>query len=356
MQQPVEAMCDIGGAAEATIGEAGVELDGRGTGLDLGIGLFGAGHTAHADQGDVGKAVQPGEHQRRFLEQRLAGQAALFAGMGAGQAGAVERGVGGDDGMDPRVLCHLGDVGEVLIRQVGGDFQKDRHCAAHLHHAVEQSGERHGPLQVPQFFGVGAGDVDGGKVDMGGAVLQHAGEVFGPVGAVLVGTEVEADGYARRPLGQTGCNGLHPVIVEAEAVDGGCVLGQAKEAWFRVARLRQRCGGPDLEPAEACAGQRGDGGRVLVEPGRKAHRVGQGPPGEFGHEARAGHRAGQGGEAGVQRLERQSVGRFGIEAAQGTRADPLQCLPHPKVAPPSPGAQRIRRDVRTAACRCTTAA
>src|SRR5690606_12832407 len=51
------------------------------------------------------------------------------------------------------------------------------------------------------------------------------------------------------------------------------VLREAEHAWFRVARLRTRRGGADLDEAETERGERVDVGAVLVESRREADRV-----------------------------------------------------------------------------------
>ena len=146
---------------------------------------------------------------------------------------------------------------------------------------------------------------------------QHAGEIGGAVGAVLVGAEVEADGDGTAPAGgEAGGDGVHPVIVEAEAVDGGAVFRQAEKARFRVARLRAGGGGADLDEAEACAGEGGQGGGVLVIACGEAHGVRQRQARERGFQPGRGDGAGQGREARLQRPEREAMGHLGIEAVE----------------------------------------
>ena len=62
--------------------------------------------------------------------------------------------------------------------------------------------------------------------------------------------------------------------------------GQAEQARARVAGLRPRRGGADLDEAEAGAAEGGDGAGVLVEAGGEAERVRQVEAGEAGGEAR----------------------------------------------------------------------
>mmetsp|Transcript_22683 Transcript_22683/g.37257 ORF Transcript_22683/g.37257 Transcript_22683/m.37257 type:complete len:241 (+) Transcript_22683:2598-3320(+) len=237
-------------------------------------------------------------------------------GMLAVQPGAIQRRVGCDDGADPRVLGHFGDVGEVLIRQVGGDLEEDRHLAPHLHHTIKQGGQCHRSLQVAQLFGVGAGDVDGRKVDMIAAVFQHAGKVVGFAAAVLVGTQIEANGHALGTAGQPGTDRVHPVIVEPKSVDGGGVLGQPKEPWFGIAGLCKGCGGPHLDPAEPRPAERRDGGGVLVKAGGKANGVGQIQTRQGGAQTRRGHWPRQGNKWRAQGCQCQSMCCFGVHAPE----------------------------------------
>ena len=87
--------------------------------------------------------------------------------------------------------------------------------------------------------------------------------------------------------GEPGGDRRGAVVVEAEAVDDRAVLGQPEQPRARVAGLRPRRGGADLDEAEAGAAEGGDGAGVLVEAGGEAERVRQLEPGEAGGEARA---------------------------------------------------------------------
>ena len=92
-------------------------------------------------------------------------------------------------------------------------------------------------------------------------------------------------------------------------------LRQAEQARLRVARLRPRRDGADLEEAEAQRGQRVDVLAVLVEAGGQADGVGEVEP-HHAHRLAGGHGAGDGQ---VQRQRRahagegQVVGGFGVE-------------------------------------------
>ena len=220
--------------------------------------------------------MELGEHDGRADEERLPGEAAGLGGVAAGQAVAGQRGVGGDDAGDAAVERRLGDVGELAVGQVGGDLQEHRHRPGEprvrRHHPGEQRGQRGAALQVAQPLGVRRGDVDGGEVDEGAGERQHLGEVGGAVGAVLVGAEVEADDAAGRPRREPGGDRGGAVVVEAEAVDDGAVPGQPEQARARVAGLRPRRRGADLDEAEAGAAEGGERGRSCR--GRRRGRAG----------------------------------------------------------------------------------
>ncbi len=212
-----------------------------------------------------------------------------------------------------------------MIVEVGGDLQEHRHrpreAGVGRHHAREQRGEGGAALKLAQALGVRRGDVDGGEVDEGAGDAEHLGEVGGAVGAVLVGAEVEADDAAGRAGGEAGGDGGGAVVVEAEAVDDGAVPGQAEQARARVAGLRPRGGGADLDEAEAGAAERGEGVGVLVEAGGEAERVRQVEAGEAGGEPRRGDRARARAEAGAEPEDGEPVRGLGIEAAQERQAE-----------------------------------
>ena len=188
--------------------------------------------------------------------------------MRAAQPVACQRGVGGDDAAQAGRQGDLGDFRQGVIGQVGGDLEEHRNGArqrgAHRHHTRQQGREGGSPLQVAQALGIGGGHVDGGKIHLRPAERQHLRKIRGTVSAVLVCAQVQAHGQAARALRQPGTDRLGPVIVEAKAVDGGAVFGQAEQARARVAGLRARGGCPHFQKAEARTGQGGQGGCVLV--------------------------------------------------------------------------------------------
>src|SRR4051795_5186372 len=85
----VEAVQDVADEAGPAVDEAGVELDGRGAGADLGVGVGRVEHAAGGDEGDGAFEAdgQAGEQPGREREERAAAQAAGLARVGGAQAG-----------------------------------------------------------------------------------------------------------------------------------------------------------------------------------------------------------------------------------------------------------------------------
>ena len=115
---------------------------------------------------------------------------------------------------------------------------------------------------------------------------QHMCKIGGPVRAVLVGAEVQADHRVGGAVCKARGDCLHAVIVEPEPVDCRAVLAQPEQARPGVAGLGTRRGGACFEEAETGARQALERGGVLVKAGGQANRVGQGDPGQRGFEAR----------------------------------------------------------------------
>ncbi len=231
----------------------------------------------------------------------------------------------------------------------GRDLQEDRdwpgEAGARFHHAGKQGGKRRTPLKVAQLFSIGRADIDGGKVDIRAADRQHPGEIGRAVRAVLVGARVQAHRHrAGFPGGKAGGDGLGAVIVEAEAVDHRAILGQAKQARLGVAGLRARRGGAQFQKAETGAHQGGHRHRVLVEPGRKTHRIGQRhrPRGSLprrGEVITPGNRPDR--RSG---LEGEAMGRLGVHAVHQRHAgafDQLHITPSGKMWPAAPSGRLL---------------
>ncbi|KUP91166.1 hypothetical protein TRIHO_39800 [Tritonibacter horizontis] len=219
------------------------------------------------------------------MKQRRAGEAAHLDLVLAVQANASQGGVGRDHRVDPAVQRHGGDIVQPGLIEIRSDLQEHRDLArqpgARLHHTGQKRRQRRLALQVPQFFGVGRGDVDGGKIQMRTAMAQHFGEIQRAIGAVLVGPEVQAD----HPAGGTGCepvaDGLHALIVEAKTIDRGPVLAQAEQARSGVAGLRAWRRRADLDKAKPRVAERRQCLGVLVEPGRQTDGIGQAEAGNL---------------------------------------------------------------------------
>ncbi len=267
-----------------------------------------------------------------------------LAPLRAFEAVTGQGGVGGDDAGKACGQRHLDNLGQVGIGKVGGDFQEDRDRAgqggAGRHHACQHGGQRGAALQVAQVPGIGRRDVDGREIDMRAAAGEDGREIPGTVGAVLVGTEIEAyrnrTGFARAKSRR---NGFGTVIVEAKAVDCGAVFDQPEQPGSRVAGLRPGRGGTNLDKAETGARQGGDGGGVLVIACGETNGVQQSHAGEGRGKAGRGDRAGPGHQAELQRFQRQPMRGFGVQSVQNrqTRAfPPAQNTPSGKIWPVAP--------------------
>jgi len=319
----IEAARDLGAReSQALVEHRPIKLHRARPGADFFIGVFGGRNPADTDQRQlaVQELRQTREHPRGLFEQGRAGKPASLPGIGTFQTFARQRGVRRHDAIDPGAQRHLGHVFQFGHVQIGGDLQENRQrtgqCRTRVEHAAQKRRKRLLALQIAQLLGVGRGDIHRDELDMRTGALQHEGEIGRAVGAVLVRAKVEPDRDALRPSGQPRCDRLHPFVVEAKAVDHCLIFGQAPEPRPRVALLRARRGGPHFEKAEAKLHQRRERHRVLVEARRKAHRVWQLEPGDLRGKPGALHRAATGHEPHLQRLQRQTMRGFRIEAMQ----------------------------------------
>ena len=134
-------------------------------------------------------------------------------------------------------------------------------------------------LQVAQAGRVGRGNVDGEIARDRRERLDQAHIVGDAVGGLLVGADIDADDAARvRRARKPAQHRLGALAVEAEPVDHALVGGEPEQARARIARLRLRRHGADLDEAEAEPEQRIGHLGVLVEPGRHADRIGEVEP------------------------------------------------------------------------------
>ena len=171
-------------------------------------------------------------------------------------------------------------------------------------------------LQVSQAGGVGGGDVDGDGVGVGGDGGDEGGVVALRVGAGFVDADIRAEAASSWPQGaEAGEVGVQAVVVEAEAVDNGAVLGEAEEAGARVAGLGEGRDGAGFDVAEAEIEKGDDGAGVLVEAGGQADGVGEEQAHGADFEGWVVGRAGLADEAGGQRADGQVVGLFGVQQA-----------------------------------------
>ena len=233
-----------------------------------------------------------------------------------------DRGVAHDHAVDAGLARDADHVVEIGEREIRRDLEQHRQRAdaraclfAHGHDARQQIVERARFLQVAQAGGIGRGDVDG-------EVARHRREHFhqprivaGAVGRIAVGPDIDADDAAfMGARGEPRKHGGGALVIEAEAVDHALVGVETKQARPRVADLRARGDGADLDETKAEAQQRVRRLGILVEAGRDPDRIGKiEPEGTHGKLGRIGRPAPARHEA--QRLEREPMGVLGVEGA-----------------------------------------
>ena len=206
-----------------------------------------------------------------------------------------------------------------------------------------------GLLQIAQARRIGRRHVDGEIAGDRREGLDQPHIILGAVGRVAVGADIDADDAA--VVGARGEPRQHrrrALVVEAEPVDHALVGLEPEQARPRIAGLRPRRHGADLDKAEAEAQQRVRHLRVLVEAGGDADRIGEIEP-EGAHRQLARDRAaGRADRHEAQRLDRQSVRilRHRAPAAAGGTGGRKDR---------SPGGLRMRRgqDPSEATARCS---
>src|SRR5690606_6020255 len=138
--------------------------------------------------------------------------------------------------------------------------------------------------------------------------------VSDPVGAVLVGADIDADNTAGISTpGQTLIDRIMALVVEAEAVDDGAVGGQPEYPRLVVARLRPGGYRSHFRKAEAQLQERIRHVSILVVSGGHAERIGKIQAGHRAGEPRIGRPPAGGQQAALQRGDRRSMRGFRIE-------------------------------------------
>ena len=137
--------------------------------------------------------------------------------------------------------------------------------------------------------------------------------------------------------------GVDPGVVEAHPVDQRLALRQPEHARLRIAGLRPRRDGADLDEAEAHRRQRVDVRAVLVQPGRQADAVAKAQPHHFDRvvDRAASHQPQRAAaRRPIECAERQLVRVFGIEREQQRPRQRVRI--HRAQFAPSLGARRPR--------------
>ena len=104
------------------------------------------------------------------------------------------------------------------------------------------------------------------------------------------------------------------------------MLGEAEHARTRIAGLRARRDGSDLDEAEAQARPRLEALAVLVEPRGEPDTIAEVQPQQFDRIVDRRSRERRGGELGemTERVERQLVRGLGVELEQRTPREPIE--------------------------------
>ena len=220
------------------------------------------------------------------------------------------------------------DVFEPAGVEIGRDLDEERPAGFGLvtrsDHAQDQIVKRIAPLQVAQAGRVGRRNVDGQIVAERGERLDPEHIVLDPVGRVPVGADIDAD-QSRRATGRAAQEArprpLEAVVVEAEAVDDGRVLSQAKQARPGVPVLRPRGQRTDLDEAETELQHRAGDFGVLVEAGGKPEGVGKAQPEDLDRKPGIGRRRLR-RRGDLQRVDRRAMRGLRRQTLENVACDP----------------------------------
>lgn len=194
---------DQGGAA---VDKTGVNLDQRGTRFFLGESILGGKNAARSDDGDGGAefVVEFGDDLGGEIFEGFAGEAASFAGEGMlGDGVAFDGGVGGDEEVEPSVAKEAGEVGDLGVLEIGGDFQCKRDIATgfgevlglEFFESFEEDFGGVGRLEVAESGGVWGGKIGGDVVGPRAGFLESEGVVVEGVfvGGDLIFPDIDSD-------------------------------------------------------------------------------------------------------------------------------------------------------------------
>ena len=174
----------------------------------------------------------------------------------------------------------VGDRVDVLVGEVGGDLHQHRALEAEVGELLPDGGDepaqRLDRLQVAQAGRVGRGDVEHEVVGVRGEPAHGARGSRSAACSLLAPfarPTLTPSTVARAAAGDPRRDRLGAGVREAHAVLQRAVGGQAPHARARVARLRERGDGADLDGAEAERAQALEPARVLVDAGGDAERA-----------------------------------------------------------------------------------
>ena len=281
------AVLDLGHEPESFEHQRRVKLHEARAGLDLLDRRLAGVYSTNANKRERALRAHIGfrQHPRRQGKQRPAGQAALLDRLLALLQARRTRQcrVAHDHAVDLARPCHADDVVELGEREIGRDLDQKRrrpralaHAVAHVDHARQKIIEAGCALQIAQAGRIRRGDIhrdvacDRRKDFDQSDIIGHA------IGTVAIGADIDPDNPALvHALGEARQDRILAVIVEAEPVDHRLIGIEPENARARIALLRARRDGADLDKAEPKAKQRIRHLAVLVEAGRDADGIGK---------------------------------------------------------------------------------
>ena len=292
---------------------AGVKLQQRGAGLDLGDRRRAGVDAADADQREGAFGAHEGlrQHAGRQLEQRPARQPARFACALSRSRSAAGRATVVLPTIMPSTRCLRAmpttssssdsvRSGAILSSTGVGPARGRTRSRASITRASSSSSAL-GLLQVAQARRVGRGDVDGEIAGDRGEGFDQPHIVLGAVGRIAVGADIDADNAAlvrARAASRASAAGAPSLLKPSRLITPSSASSRNRRG-----RGLPACGtrgdGADLDEAEAEPQQRVRHLGVLVEAGGQPDRIGEIEPESAHRQLAAGPAAGRG--SGIKR-------------------------------------------------------
>ena len=201
------------------------------------------------------------------------------------QAGARQGRVGNNQAIQRVQSDFSGNIVEAGLGQVRGDFEKDgasrfRLRVSCIQYLAQQILKAVASLQIAKTRRVGRRNIDR---EIAGKILEFAdtGDIIrNPVGAILVGADIDADNTLPfPPFREASQGGVMALIVETKPVYDGIVFDQPENTRLGIAALSQWRQRANLGKAEAKLQQGIRHLSILVVTCRHSERIGKVEPG-----------------------------------------------------------------------------